>query len=442
MARPFTPSSDEIRQAVAATGSRWALIEGNKGLHDGIDVHGADSNATLAAELRAPVALVIDCRGMTRGIAPTVLGHAHFDARIQVAGAILNYVSGTRHEGKLRRALEAYTDVTVLGALPNDPEQTIEAPYLGLVPAAEEERTQRLVERLGHWAAEHLDLEALERIAATAPALQAHRTERRHEPATSPTEAAGGLSPEGLASPSPSAGTSREKATQREEENTPGLHRGGEPLRIGIVYDRAFNFYYPGDLEALAGSGAELRWIDTLRDGALPALDGLLIGGGFPERHAAALADNAELRAAIGRAATGGLPIYAECGGLLYLSRHLHTHSGSYPMAGALGLETEMTARPQGHGYVQLTPTPDAPWSPAACSPALAHEFHYSRPRGPPPQMPCAYRVETGRGLDGRGDGLIVANTVAGYAHLRHTRATPWVHHFLTFVERCASSVR
>ena len=387
-----TMARDEIRAEVAAA-EGWALIEGNKGLHDGVDPQGRDSNAALAAELQAPVVLIVDARGMTRGVAPTVLGHAQFDPHVRVAGVILNRVGGRRHEAKLRQALAAYTDVPVLGAVPDDAALHIDAPYLGLIPAAEQAQAQQAVERLGERTGAYLDLSALQAAAETAPQLAA--------PATSPP---------------------REAA--------------GPPLRIGIAHDRAFNFYYPGDLEALEHAGARLVRIDMLGDTALPPVDGLILGGGFPERHAADLAANHAMKAAVAQAAAEGLPIHAECGGLLYLSQRLHTGQGSHPMAGVLPVDTEMTGRPQGHGYMALQPTADAPWSPAAeGATATAHEFHYSRLcTEAPDDIPRAYRLDRGRGLGDGTDGLIVGNTVAAYAHLRDTRACPWTARFLAFI--------
>ncbi|MFP4184026.1 MAG: cobyrinate a,c-diamide synthase [Halorhodospira sp.] len=388
-----TMTREEIRTEVALADG-WALIEGNKGLHDGVDPDGSDSNAALAAELQAPVVLVIDSRGMTRGIAPTVMGHANFDPHLRIAGVILNRVGGQRHERKLRQALATYTDLPVLGAIPEDPALHIDAPYLGLIPAAEQAQAHRIVARLGRRIREHLDLAALEAAARAAP------------PLTAPLPA------------KPSAAAD---------------HRS---VHIGIARDRAFNFYYPGDLEALERSGARLSWVDLLTDTALPPMDGLILGGGFPERHAAELANNHAMRAAIAQAAANGLPIHAECGGLVYLSRCLHTAEGSHAMAGVLPIETEMTDRPQGHGYAALQPTIEAPWWPAEeAGPLPAHEFHYSRLTAPaPPEIPRAYHLARGHGLGDGTDGLVVGNTLAAYAHLRDTSACPWTSRFLAFI--------
>mgnify|MGYP006422500241 CR=1 FL=1 len=211
---------------------------------------------------------------------------------------------------------------------------------------------------------------------------------------------------------------------------------------MGVAYDRAFNFYYPADLQALQAAGAELIWIDMLAAQQLPErLDGLFIGGGFPERHAAQLAANSSMRRSIQAAALAGLPIYAECGGLIYLCRNLDTGQGIYPMAGVFPIDLQMHPQPQGHGYVRLQITAAAPWSaaPRGTTELPAHEFHYSRittPQLTPEELgiPCAYRIRGGSGLGNGYDGLVVANTLASYVHLRHTAACPWVDGFMAFV--------
>ena len=376
----------------------FCLIEGTKGLHDGVDPGGRDSNAALAQLLGAPVVLVVDCRGLSRGIAPLLLGQAAFDPRLPIAGVILNRLGGARHEAKLRAAVERYTDIPVLGALGENPDLHIQDPYLGLVPANEQHDAAAAIARLAAAAAQGVDLPALIGAAAPLPA----------------------------------------RPLGRDANPRPG-HR--HRIRIAVARDRAFGFYYPGDLQALEDAGAELHFFDALRDTRLPAMDGLFLGGGFPERHAAELSANHALRDAIATAAAAGLPIYAECGGLMYLARSLHAQDGRrHAMAGVLPVDVVMERRPQGRGYVRLAPTGAAPWSPLA-DPSCdipAHEFHYSRLVEPAPQLPCAYQVLRGAGLgDGR-DGLIVGNTLASYAHLRHTRATPWATRFVEFAASLA----
>jgi len=207
-------------------------------------------------------------------------------------------------------------------------------------------------------------------------------------------------------------------------------------LRIGIAQDAAFGFYYPGDLDAFRAAGAELVSIDTLTDTQLPAIDGLFIGGGFPETQMQALAANDNLRASIKQAINGGLPAYAECGGLMYLTRSLSWHGQHCDMVGVIPADTVMHERPQGRGYVRLAETADMPWRDATGGEVLAHEFHYSTLENLDGDFRYAYEVQRGTGIDGRHDGLIYRNLLASYTHLRDVESNHWVRRFVDFVRR------
>ena len=213
------------------------------------------------------------------------------------------------------------------------------------------------------------------------------------------------------------------------------------PVRIAIARDRAFGFYYPGDLEALAAAGAELVPFDTLNDARLPAVDGLFIGGGFPETSLDALAGNVALKSEIRSAIEGGLPTYAECGGLMYLARRLHWRDTSGEMVGVIPADVRMELRPVGRGYVRLRETGAGPWPMATGdgAPATfhAHEFHYSRLVGLPDGLTYAYDVERGYGIDGSHDGLVMHNMLASYAHLRDVAGNRWAGRFVAHVRRC-----
>lgn len=367
------------------------IIEGNKGLHDGLDIEGTNSNAALAVALSAPVILVLDSRGMTRGVAPLILGYQAFDRNVRIAGVILNHVRGPRHESKLRAVIERYTDVPVLGAVQHDPSLIIDERHLGLVPSNEAADARRHIDYIGQRIAEQVDLERVRAVAAQAPVLL---------PTTVPP-------------PSPPV-----------------------DVRIGIARDAAFSFYYPDDLDGLRAAGAELVPIDTLRDSRLPAIDGLFLGGGFPETQMQALAANASLRADIRAAVDAGLPVYAECGGLMYLSRQIVWGERRADMVGALPADVVMGPRPVGKGYVVLKPSGQAPWAPAA-EELRAHEFHYSHLENIDPSVGYAYEVVRGHGIDGRRDGLLCRNVLASYAHLRDTAGQRWTQRFVTFVRQC-----
>ncbi|MGD8594209.1 MAG: cobyrinate a,c-diamide synthase, partial [Gammaproteobacteria bacterium] len=311
------------RQEILDTFSRGndaqiSLIEGNKGLYDGLDLDGSNSNAALAQLLQAPVVLVIDAQGMTRGIAPLILGYQAFEPNLNIAGVILNKLGGSRHESKLRAVIEHYTSVPVIGAVHRNAKLKILERHLGLIPSNEVSAAENHIEVVGNLIAQQVDLDKLAVIA---------------DQATLPI--------------SPTAPPSITLSSN---------------VRIGIAMDAAFGFYYPDDVEAFTRAGAELIPIDTLQDSSLPPIDGLFIGGGFPETHMPQLSANKSLRSAISNAIEQGLPVYAECGGLMYLTRSITWDDKKYAMVGAIAADTVMHEKPQGRGYVQLEETEHHPW--------------------------------------------------------------------------------
>jgi TusE/DsrC/DsvC family sulfur relay protein len=209
------------------------------------------------------------------------------------------------------------------------------------------------------------------------------------------------------------------------------------------VQDKAFGFYYPDDLLAIKDAGAEIVPINTLRDAVLPNLDGLFIGGGFPEMFMAELEANKSMRASICDAIQSGLPTYAECGGLMYLARTLRWKERSFEMVGALPVDVVMHERPVGRGYVELEPTQHAPWNarPDAAASVRGHEFHYSSLENVPSDLVYAYKVKRGHGIDGANDGICYRNAVASYAHLRSSAGSEWASQFVAFVKKMKTSL-
>jgi cobyrinic acid a,c-diamide synthase len=378
-----------------------ALIEGNKGLYDGLDLDGTNSNAALTSLLEAPVVLVIDARGMTRGVAPLILGYQAFDRHVRIGGVILNKLGGSRHEAKLRAVIEHYTAVPVLGAVQQDESLEIVERHLGLVPSNEAGAAAERIAAIARSVAAQVDLDRLLELAGSAPPMAAP-----------------------LSFPPP--------------------RTGGPKLRIGIARDAAFGFYYADDLDALERAGAELVAFDTLRDARLPEVDGLFIGGGFPETHMAALEANADLRGEIRRAIEAGLPTYAECGGLMYLARSIEWKGERREMVGAIPGDVRTHARPVGRGYVRLEPTPDMPWPAAGRRPAQirAHEFHYSALVDADASLRYAFEVRRGHGIDGRRDGIVLHNLLASYTHLRSVAHYDWTTDFVAFVRQHAGAPR
>ena len=392
-----TMGREEIRAEFLrhGTGADLALIEGNKGLHDGVAVDGADSNAALAKLLAAPVVLVVDTRGITRGIAPLLHGYRDFDRAVRIAGVILNRVAGARHEGKLVHAVRTYTDLPVLGAVGRSADLALDAEHIGLVPPAEVAQADDRVERIARHIEGCVDLERVRELASRAEPLTVDA------PAT---------------------------AWQHSVRPSPDV-------RIAVARDAAFCFYYPGDLEALEAAGARLVAFDTLRDPAPPEADGVFIGGGFPERAMDDLEANASMRASLGERIAAGLPVYAECGGLMYLACRIRWNERSCEMVGAIPADVVMHPRPRGRGYVVLESTGDAPWAPATNGPVQAHEFHHSTLENMAgTDWRYAYRVRRGRGVDGERDGIVIGSLLASYSHLRDVEGCRWAEQFVSYV--------
>ena len=392
----YTMDRQEISDLFATRmqGADIGLIEGNKGLYDGLALDGSNSNAALAAQLGSPIVLVLDSQGMTRGVAPLILGYQAFDPAIKIVGVILNKVGGGRHEAKLRAVIEHYTDVRVVGSVQRTDELVISERHLGLVPSNELGGGQAQIQRMAQLIREQVDLQALTALADTASAVDA----RPGAPVPPVVDA--------------------------------------EPVRIAYASDSAFGFYYAGDLEALRAAGAVLVPFSPLHDPDLPACDGLFLGGGFPETHMDALEGNVGMRAAVGAFIEREGPVYAECGGLMYLCNSLTWKEKTRKMVGVIPARVMMHPKPQGRGYVRLRETRSHPWPLSAdgSEPISAHEFHYSALAEMPQGFEFAYRVERGFGLDGAYDGIVYRNLLASYAHLRDTRSHPWARRFVEFV--------
>ncbi|QXX73297.1 cobyrinate a,c-diamide synthase [Methylovirgula sp. HY1] len=387
-----TQSEAEIVAAFrrCAQGKDVTLIEGNKGLHDGMDPRGSDSSAALAKLLGAPVVLIVDVIGMMRGIAPLVLGYATFDPGVRLGGVILNKIGLPRQESKLRQALENYTDIPVLGAIGRDEDLSVNERHLGLTPPNETADLRATVNRIGDVVARGVDVDRLIEIAASAG----------HVDAPEP------IKPVGVAD-----------------------------LRIAVARDAAFGFYYADDFLALERAGAQLIFFDAVRDEKLPAADALFIGGGFPETQAAALAANTSLRGQVREAIAGGLPTYAECGGLMYLTRSIHWRGETHEMVGVIPADTVVRDRPQGRGLVLLEETGEGPWpNRSETAPIAAHEFHHAALENVDPNCRFAYRMRRGFGVDGKSDGIVIGNMLASFSHLRDTSRHHWADRFVSFI--------
>ncbi len=375
-----------------------AIIEGAMGLYDGFESGERGSTAQIARLLRSPVILVVNANHMTQSVAAMVSGYQHFQPEPHIAGGILNNVSGSRHELKLVGAIERYCGIPVVGSVPKDPSLSISERHLGLIPYREVEESY-IVNRLCRCLEENLNLDAILEIARCA------------------------------------------KTGYVDEIPIP--ERKAPVVNLGVIFDNVFTFYYPENVEALNRAGAELVFINSLRDKELPDIDGLYIGGGFPEMFLEELEANKQLRQHIAQAIEDYLPVYAECAGLMYLCRGIQWRGERHEMVGVIPSEVEIYPKPQGHGYVLLETTKDNPLFPVGLR-VWGHEFHYSR-LSQPNGFKFAYRVQRGHGINGSADGIVYKNTFATYTHLHALGVPQWADAFVAMAlrarkHRCALS--
>jgi cobyrinic acid a,c-diamide synthase len=391
---PFLMDPGQIISSllVNSAGADVSVIEGNRGLFDGLDLDGCCSTGELGRTIKSPVILIVDVTMATRTVAALVMGCQKFDPDLRISGVVLNRVAGPRQEALTRNAVEQYCGIPVVGSVPKLKQNIFPERHMGLVPYLETDYAEKAIAWARDVAEKHLDLETLWRLAHEAPPLA--------------------YPPEG-----------------KKEES--GLVLPESLPRIGVVRDKSFWFYYPENLDQMKKQGAHLVEINSLDDRELPAIDALYIGGGFPEIQAQALADNAAFRASLKQRIEEGLPVYAECGGLMYLGKELVVEGNAYPMVGALPLSLILEKKPQGHGYTILEVTDKNPYYPMGEA-LKGHEFHYSKAvLHPSDDTRTVLKVLRGEGIDGQRDGLCRKNVLATYTHI-HARGNPqWAERLL-----------
>ncbi|WP_448871165.1 cobyrinate a,c-diamide synthase [Desulfobulbus propionicus] len=365
-------------------GCDCAVVEGVMGLFDG----GEGSSAHLAKTLDLPVLLVIDVRSAAESVAAVAHGFATLDPELRLAGIICNRVGSDRHREMIAEAIKAHCDLPIIGFLPRNETVSIPSRHLGLHMGEEHPLHGEGLAQLISLIESHLDLDLLLAIAG-----------QRQEVAAEP--------------------------------EAPVVERG-TLVRIGVARDAAFCFYYEDNLDLLRQAGAELVFFSPLRDAELPpALQGLYLGGGYPELYASALSANSDLRAQIHDFAQAGRPVYGECGGFMYLCRSIIDQAGvCFPMVGLYPFAARMQPRLRSLGYRR--PLVERDCLLAARGALLhGHEFHYSTIEDQE-AFPTAYRLD-----DGRCEGFLHKNTLAGYLHL-HWGRTPQAP--ARFVAACRSS--
>lgn len=384
---PFLMSDTQIIDSFLShsAGTDISLIEGNRGLYDGVELDGDTSTATLAKLLKAPVILIVDVTMATKTMAALVMGCQQFDPDLNIVAAILNRVAGHRQESVVKHAIEHYCGIPVIGSVPKLEVNFFPERHMGLVPYQERDDAKRAIAWAREVVEKNLDLETAYRLAQEVAPVETGHT---------PHEA-------------------------RDAKKVHGYHP-----RIGFIRDSSIWFYYPENLDQLKYLGADLIQINSMSDTELPDLDALYIGGGFPETQAQALANNKGFRASLKKKIESGLPVYAECGGLIYLGEALIANETTYPMVGALPLKMVLEKKPQGHGYTVLEVTTQNPYYQVG-EVLKGHEFHYTRAlQGGSEPINAVFKIRRGQGLDGKRDGLCKKNLLATFTHI-HAGGNP-----------------
>ena len=387
---PFMMADSQIIRSFSSNSveADISLIEGNRGLFDGMDLDGCCSTAELAKLLNSPLIIIADVTMSTRTMAAVIMGCQRFDPGLKIVAVILNRVAGSRQESIVRNSIERYCAVPVIGSVPKLEGDLFPERHMGLVPHQEKRHAEKAIAWARAAVEENIDLEAVWKLA--------HNV----EPLTEDGDPHQKMGPSEIMNP--------------------------DPPHIGFIRDRSFWFYYPENLDQLKILGARLVEVNSLTEKELPDLDALYIGGGFPETQAEALADNKNFRDSLKKGVETGLPVYAECGGLMYLGESLLVDGKTYPMVGALPLKFVLEKRPQGHGYTVLEVNRQNPYYPVG-EMIKGHEFHYSRPLiGCLKGINTVFKVHRGRGLDGQGDGLCKKNLLATYTHIHAAGYPLW----------------
>lgn len=403
---PYLVGRDRVLSSFIAhaEGSDAAIIEGNRGIFDGMDEEGSYSTAEVAKILKAPVILIVDCTKATRTVAALVLGAEKFDRELILSGVVLNQIAGSRHESVIRKSIERYCGVPVLGAIPRLDAGAFPERHMGLLPYQEHPDTAKAISFVEEVAERYLDLDQILKIARGVEPLEINRDTL-----------------------SVTCHWLKEKGDEPITHHA--SHVTHHVMKIGVIRDSAFQFYYPENFEELRRNGADIIEVSALAERQLPDIDALYIGGGFPETHAIALAENIQFRDSLLNAVMEGLPVYAECGGLMYLGEGLLIEKRTYPMAGVFPLVFSLEGKPQAHGYSVAEVVEKNPFYPEGTI-LRGHEFHYSKPvnaTGDMEGFSYAFRMKRGQGIYEKKDGICFKNVLATYTHLHALGAQEWV---------------
>lgn len=415
-----------------------ALVEGVMGLFDGADAESDEgSTAEIARWLGAPLVLVVGVHGMARSLAALVKGFVGFDPALRIMGVVANHSGSERHAAWLSASLKAAGLPPLLGALPRGAFPELASRHLGLVTADERLLPEAVLDSLADALERHLSPETLfpELHAKSASPPIPHAAGRRQDSGVNmPAETAKRRPRQAMIFPE----SSEEKTTAPSVRSPANGERAPEcppaRLKIGVAQDAAFHFYYRDLFDALAAAGCETVFFSPLSDRRLPeGVSGLYLGGGYPEAHAAALAANGEMLASIRAYADSGLPLYAECGGLMYLSEGLLADGRLHPFLGILPARTRMCSGKKALGYVEVALTEDSLWGRRGDL-FRGHEFHYSELSGDPfadPAWRTVYALRRQRSDAVEAEGFQKGAVLASYTHLYYASRPAAIEHFL-----------
>ena len=396
-----TPSVVEQSFLENSQNSDIAVIEGNRGLYDGIDTNGSTATSELAKLLNLPVLLVLDCTKSTRTMAALLLGCIKFDPVVNICGVILNQVAGKRHEGKVKQNIKEYCHIPVLGSIPKLKSKDFPERHMGLVTSHEHTFSNKAIDAVIKTAQDNIDLKTLYEIVTS--------NEYCIEPGKKEQISLSEQKPEQI-----QPGQIKSKQTALPD------------VTIGIIKDSAFQFYYPDNIDALKKLGANIIFISPLNEKSIPKVHAIYMGGGFPETHAPQLAQNNSFKENLRELSQKGLPIYAECGGLIFLGQSICLNDKVFPMSNILPINFGFSNRPQGHGYTKVQVVNDNPFFKKG-EILKGHEFRYSSILDIDYQdHEMAFKMERGKGILEKKDGFFKNNTFGTYTHIHALGSPSW----------------
>ena len=379
-----------------------SIIEGNRGIYDSIDVNGSTSTADLAKLLKSSVILVLDCTKITRTMAAVVSGLINFDKNLEISGVILNRIAGARHESILRNSIEEHTSIKVLGAMPKL-KNVFPERHMGLVPNFEHLWAHESLEMISEKTEKYVNIDAI---------IEKCKNNSFNDNSYNISN-----------------------SCHNSIISYKSINTSNKPI-IAIAKDSAFQFYYQENIDALEAAGAKIIYISPLSDKDIPDVDAIYLGGGFPETHAKQLDLNHSFKESIKKMIMNGLPVYAECGGLIYLGKEIILEDENFSMADILPLRFHISKRPKGHGYTILNVEKDNPFFEKG-QVIKGHEFHYSSiidskenivnsKKNNTIDIYFAFDVERGVGIKKQKDGIIYKNVLATYTHIHALGCLSW----------------